>query len=58
MNRMKILYLMKQEPDETITKIIAEHKKAHEVTVVDIKENKDYGKIIDLIASTDKVISW
>lgn len=55
---MKILYLMRQEPDETVRKIMAEHRKAHEVIVVDIREDKDYARIIDLIESSDKVVSW
>lgn len=55
---MKVLYLIKQELDETAKKIMDEHKKAHEVTVVDIREDKNYEKIIDIIASSDKVISW
>ncbi len=55
---MKILYILRQEPDETLKKIMEEHKKAQEVTVVDLKENKNYTQIIDLIASCDKVIAW
>jgi hypothetical protein len=55
---MKILYILKQTPDATLTTIMEVHKKSNEVTVVDIKENKDYGKIVDLIFSHDKVISW
>jgi hypothetical protein len=55
---LKILYLMKQEPDETITEVMTEHKKTHQVTVVDLKEEKDYDRIVDLIAESDKVISW
>ena len=55
---MNILYILKQEPDGTLTKIMDEHKKDQEVTVVDLRENKDYDQIVDLIASTDKVISW
>lgn len=55
---MKILYLIKQEPDETLKKFIEEHKKTNEVAVVDIRENKNYDQIIDLITSSDKVISW
>jgi hypothetical protein len=34
------------------------HKKSNDVTVVDVRQNKDYGKIVDLIFSSDKVISW
>jgi hypothetical protein len=55
---MKVLYLIKQESDETLKKFIEEHKKANEVTIVDIRENKNYDQIVDLITSSDRVISW
>lgn len=55
---MKILYIIKENLDKTAREIIDEHKKTHEVTIVDIRKEKDYNKIIDLIASSDKVISW
>lgn len=55
---MKILYLLKQTPDETLNKFIEEHKKANEVTIININENKNYDEIVDSIVSTDKVISW
>ncbi len=54
---MKILYILK-EPDETLNKMMEEHKKSHEVTVLDLKVDKDYDRIVDLIASNDKVIAW
>lgn len=55
---MKILYILQQAPDATLKTIMDVHKKGNEVTVVDVRENKDYGKIVDLIFSHDKVISW
>lgn len=55
---MKILYLLKQDPDETAKRILDEHKKSHEVLLVDVRKNQNYDQIIDLIASSDKVISW
>jgi hypothetical protein len=55
---MKILYILKQEADATCRTIMDVHKKSNDVTVVNIKENKDYGKIVDLIFASDKVISW
>jgi len=55
---LKILYLIKQDTDETITEIMTEHRKAHQVTVVDIRVEEDYGRIVDLIAESDRVISW
>jgi hypothetical protein len=55
---MKILYLLKQEPNATLQSIVEEHKKEHEVQIVDIRNEKDYARIVDLIAGCDKVISW
>ncbi len=55
---MKSLYIVKQELDATAKKIMETQKKGNDVTVVNIRENKDYGKIVDLIFSHDKVISW
>jgi hypothetical protein len=55
---MKILYIQKQELDATAKKIMEVHKKGNDVTIVNIRENKNYGQIVDLIFSSDKVISW
>jgi hypothetical protein len=55
---MKILYVQKQELSATGKKIMEGHKKTNDVTVVDVRQNKDYDKIVDLIFSSDKVISW
>lgn len=55
---MTILYLLKQEPDETLQSIIEGHKKEHEVEIVDIRSEKNYARIVDLIERCDKVISW
>lgn len=55
---MKILYLLKRQPDETLKKIISEHQKSDGVITADIRENSDYDRIIDLITTSDRVISW
>lgn len=55
---MKILHIQKQDLDETAKKVLEAHKKGNEVTVVDIRKNKNYDQIVDLIFSSDKVISW
>lgn len=55
---MKILHIQKQDLDATAKKVLESHKKAHDVTVVDIRQNKNYDQIVDLIFSSDKVISW
>lgn len=56
---MKILYLLREKnPDDTVKKLMEEHKKTNEVKVININENKNYDEIVDAIASSDKVISW
>lgn len=55
---MKILYLQKQDMNATGKKIMEVHKKSNDVTVLDVRQNKDYDKIVELIFSSDKVISW
>ena len=55
---MKILYLMKQDPDETLRELTNHQKKTVDVTIVDMRKEKDYHRIIDLIAASDKVVSW
>ena len=54
---MKVLYFIKDEPGDTLKAFIDEHKKTVEVTVVDVRSNKNYDEIIDLIDRSDKVIS-
>ncbi|MEW6408839.1 MAG: hypothetical protein AB1488_01835 [Nitrospirota bacterium] len=58
---MKILYILKSEPDEIIKKIIEYHStnKNHTVKIIELyKENTGYDELIDLIFEYDKVISW
>jgi len=55
---MTILHLLTKKPDSLLEKIIDEHKKMSEVTVIDLQENKEYDKIVDSIVAADKVISW
>jgi len=54
---MTILYLLKRDPEDTLNKIMESHKKDNQVTVVDLRENKNYDQIVDFIESSDKVIS-
>ena len=55
---MKILYLMKGAPDATIRNILAVQKIEHAITTVDLGEDRDYDRIVDLIVSSDSVICW
>ena len=55
---MTILHLLTKKPDSLLKKIIDEHKKMSEVTVIDLQENGEYDIIVDSIVAADKVISW
>ena len=55
---MTVLYILTKDMDSTAEKIIAAQKDKAEVTVIDLRDNKRYGEIVDLIAAADKVISW
>ena len=55
---MQILYLLKEEPDETVTKFMLIHKKTHNVEVIDLREDNNYIQIMEHIEKSEKVISW
>ena len=55
---MKVLHLLKKDLTETEKRIVQEHGVSHEVVVFDLREEKDFGRLVDLIADSDKVISW
>ena len=55
---MTILHLLTKKPDSLLERIIDEHKKKFEVTVIDLQENEEYDRIVDGIVAADKVISW
>lgn len=55
---MKILHILKQDPDEAVRKIIDEHLKNGVVTVIDLRQDKDYARIIGLVEASDAVFCW
>ena len=55
---MDILCLMRKDPDATIRGIVDVQKQEHAVTVVDLRTEKDYDRIVRLVASSASVISW
>ena len=55
---MKILHLVKKDLAPTEASILEAHRKGHDVTVIDLRTETDYGRIVDQIAAADKVISW
>ncbi len=55
---MKVLYIFKRDPDETLQIIMEAHKRISEVDVVDIREGSNYSRLVELIEQSDKIISW
>ena len=55
---MKILHVVSKDLDATEQKIVDEQSKSNETTVFDVRADKDYDRLVDLIDSADKVISW
>ncbi|MCG6553872.1 MAG: hypothetical protein L7F77_16230 [Candidatus Magnetominusculus sp. LBB02] len=54
----KVLFLLKQEPDNTAKTIIETQKTLADVTVIDMRTDKDYDKIIGEVVASDKIITW
>ena len=55
---MKLLYILKKETTPKLDKMIASHKNKAEVTIIDMRENKDYETIIDKVFENNKIITW
>jgi hypothetical protein len=55
---VKTLFIVKQEPDETIKTIMAETTKISEVTFIDFRDEQNYDTLVDTIEKCDRVITW
>jgi hypothetical protein len=55
---VKILHLVKRDLAPSEKAILEAHRGAGEVTVVDIRTDKDFGRIVDQIFASDKIVSW
>ena len=53
---MNALYILKKDPELSLMEIMESHKQKANVTVIDIRQDKDYAKIVGLIESSDKII--
>ena len=56
--KMKILYILRGEPCETLKVLIEQQGIDNDVSVFDLRENKDYAGLFEMIENSDKVISW
>jgi hypothetical protein len=56
---LRILHILRKEPDATIKEIIALQSKENEVRTVELyKGSVNYDELLELIFSYDRVISW
>ena len=55
---MKILYLVRSDGGDTLDTFLKEHRKEHDVTVLQVRDLQDYDGVIDQVFAADKVISW
>ena len=55
---MKILYLLTRDLGATGAVLRHEHAKTHTVEVIDLLKDSDYDRVVDEIASADRVICW
>jgi hypothetical protein len=49
---------MKRDSDETARTLMDAQREKHEVSVIDLRCEKDYLAIMDVIRQSDAVISW
>jgi len=54
---LNVLYLLRQEPDDTASEIIGAHRESNDVTVIDLSVERDYQKILSLIEECDRVMA-
>ena len=56
---MKILHVLKSEPDETVKTLMGSFAESGDVQEFDLyKGDVDYDKLIELVFDSDKVVSW
>ncbi|MBU0733870.1 MAG: hypothetical protein KJ573_09740 [Proteobacteria bacterium] len=56
---MKVLHVLKSEPDEAVKKLMEHWSGANDVKQFDLhKENVNYDKLVELVFENDKVICW
>lgn len=56
---MKILHVLKSEPDETTKKLMAPLSAGNEVQQFDMYQGDvDYDKLVEQVFANDKVICW
>ncbi len=56
---IKVLHILKSEPDETVTKLFQSLSRDAEISVVELfDKDLDWSALVDNIFENDKVICW
>ena len=55
---MKLLYIVKQDVDDTARKLIDTHRENADVAIIELNENKNYADIVRQVFDSDQVICW
>ncbi len=55
---MKIVHILKKEPDAFDRRIIEAHKKDNEVTVFELFREFDADKLLQAVQEAEKVFCW
>lgn len=55
---MKILHILKSEPEESIKKIVDIQRMDNEVYIFELFKNRDHELLVRLIENCDKIMSW
>lgn len=55
---MKVLYIIKRDPDATARELIERHGEQADVSIVDLRVDKDYDGIVREVFGNDRVICW
>lgn len=56
---MKVLHILRSEPDETVERLIRPISNTNESSVVSLYDEKiDWKSLVDYIFTYDKVICW
>ena len=55
---MKVLHILKSEPDETITTMMEAHASDDVTTIAVYDEDVDWAALVDELYTHDKVICW
>ena len=55
---MRGLYLLTRDLDATGLALRAEHERGNAVDTLDVRVEKDFGRVVDLIEAADRVVCW